>query len=377
MRKHNRVVNGIDRIDMAASLLRGKRLGILTNASGVNSAGASTIDIISEKYDVKVLFAPEHGIRTNLQDGSWNENAVDRETGAKLINIGGENGKKAIEDSLRDLDAVVYDMQDVGARFYTYIYDIARMMRCCAELNKEVIVLDRINPIGGVGIDGMVLDIEHFSSTIGEFAIPIRYGLTIGELAHYINEEEKLGCKLQVVPCGGWNRKSYADETGLLWVNPSPNIPSVDSAVNYIGSCIFEATNISEGRGTTKPFSLIGAPFVDSKRLCDRMNAQRLEGIVFRRAFFTPKFGKYADETCEGVELHIIDRNSYSPFETMLYLYREFSYYREFEAKEHGVCIRFGNDLLCGEFIDPEGILKQAKKEQNNYRKQASKYLMY
>lgn len=370
-----KVLNGVDRLDTASSLLRGKRIGLLTNASGVDRNAVPTVDLIADKYDLTVLFAPEHGIRTNLQDGRWGDDAKDPETGAKLVTV--RHGESEdLKAALEDIDVLVYDIQDVGARFYTYIYCLADLMRLCAGAGREVVVLDRINPIGGTGIEGALLEEKYFSG-IGEFPIPTRYGLTVGELAKFINREYGINCRLNVVPCAGWDRRLFADDTDLLWVNPSPNITSVNCAINYVGTCIFEATNISEGRGTTRPFDLVGAPFVDSARLTQRMTALKLDGVVFRRAFFTPQFGKYAGETCEGVELHIRDRASYSPFETMLYLYRELSYYREFEAKEQSVCLRFGNDSLCGEYVDPEAIMKACAAPLRAYMKKASAYLIY
>lgn len=370
-----KVFNGVDRLDTASSLLRGKRIGLLTNASGVDRNAVPTVDLIADKYDLTVLFAPEHGIRTNLQDGRWGDDAKDPETGAKLVTV--RHGESEdLKAALEDIDVLVYDIQDVGARFYTYIYCLADLMRLCAGAGREVVVLDRINPIGGIGIEGALLEEKYFSG-IGEFPIPTRYGLTVGELAKFINREYGINCRLNVVPCAGWDRRLFADDTDLLWVNPSPNITSVNCAINYVGTCIFEATNISEGRGTTRPFDLVGAPFVDSARLTQRMTALKLDGVVFRRAFFTPQFGKYAGETCEGVELHIRDRASYSPFETMLYLYRELSYYREFEAKEQSVCLRFGNDSLCGEYVDPEAIMKACAAPLRAYMKKASAYLIY
>lgn len=370
-----KVLNGVDRLDTASALLRGKRIGLLTNASGVDRNAVPTVDLIADKYDLTVLFAPEHGIRTNLQDGRWGDDAKDPETGAKLVTV--RHGESEdLKAALEDIDVLVYDIQDVGARFYTYIYCLADLMRLCAGAGREVVVLDRINPIGGIGIEGALLEEKYFSG-IGEFPIPTRYGLTVGELAKFINREYGINCRLNVVPCAGWDRRLFADDTDLLWVNPSPNITSVNCAINYVGTCIFEATNISEGRGTTRPFDLVGAPFVDSARLTQRMTALKLDGVVFRRAFFTPQFGKYAGETCEGVELHIRDRASYSPFETMLYLYRELSYYREFEAKEQSVCLRFGNDSLCGEYVDPEAIMKACAAPLRAYMKKASAYLIY
>lgn len=370
-----KVLNGVDRLDTASSLLRGKRIGLLTNASGVDRNAVPTVDLIADKYDLTVLFAPEHGIRTNLQDGRWGDDAKDPETGARLVTV--RHGESEdLKAALEDIDVLVYDIQDVGARFYTYIYCLADLMRLCAGAGREVVILDRINPIGGIGIEGALLEEKYFSG-IGEFPIPTRYGLTVGELAKFINREYGINCRLNVVPCAGWDRRLFADDTDLLWVNPSPNITSVNCAINYVGTCIFEATNISEGRGTTRPFDLVGAPFVDSARLAQRMTALKLDGVVFRRAFFTPQFGKYAGETCEGVELHIRDRASYSPFETMLYLYRELSYYREFEAKEQSVCLRFGNDSLCGEYVDPEAIMKACAAPLRAYMKKASAYLIY
>lgn len=370
-----KVLNGVDRLDTASSLLRGKRIGLLTNASGVDRNAVPTVDLIADKYDLTVLFAPEHGIRTNLQDGRWGDDAKDPETGARLVTV--RHGESEdLKAALEDIDVLVYDIQDVGARFYTYIYCLADLMRLCAGAGREVVVLDRINPIGGIGIEGALLEEKYFSG-IGEFPIPTRYGLTVGELAKFINREYGINCRLNVVPCAGWDRRLFADDTDLLWVNPSPNITSVNCAINYVGTCIFEVTNISEGRGTTRPFDLVGAPFVDSARLTQRMTALKLDGVVFRRAFFTPQFGKYAGETCEGVELHIRDRASYSPFETMLYLYRELSYYREFEAKEQSVCLRFGNDSLCGEYVDPEAIMKACAAPLRAYMKKASAYLIY
>jgi len=369
------VKNGIDNISSVNSLLRNRKLGLITNASGVNKKGEHIADILADKFELSVLFSPEHGIRTNLQDGLWDgERVKDVDTGADVVSL--KSDAEVIGCALSGVDAVVYDIQDVGARFYTYIYNLSDMMKLCAEKGKDFIVFDRINPIGGTAIEGALLDTK-YASDVGKFAIPTRYGLTVGELAKYLNEEEKIGCKLHVVPVSGWKRKMYADETDLLWVNPSPNIPSVDTAINYTGTCIFEATNISEGRGTTKPFSLIGAPFVDSARLTASMRGLKLDGVVFRRAYFTPKFGKYADELCEGVELHITDRGSYDPFETSIELYRELSYYREFRVREQRACELFGNDMLCGEFVDPDAIIKESRKALSEYKKKAAKYLMY
>jgi len=277
---------------------------------------------------------------------------------------------------LRELDVVVYDIQDVGARFYTYLYNLTHMMKACAAAGVSVVVLDRINPIGGIQIEGEMLDEEKYRSGIGEYAIPTRYGLTVGEFARWVNSEREIRCDLHVVPCEGWKRDCYADETDLLFVNPSPNIPSVNAAINYIGTCIFEATNISEGRGTTRPFDMIGAPFVNSARLCEEMRGYHLPGVLFRRTWFTPMFNKYAGTVCEGVELHITDRRTYRPIETMLYLYRHMCSYSEFESRREGLALRFGTDLLANEY-DIVSFLSRNTDDLFEFRKRCCPYLIY
>ena len=374
--KKTSVQNGIDALQDTAFLLKGKRIGLITNASGVNRRGVATTQLIAEKYNLSVLFSPEHGINSTLQAGFGEESVKDKETGAEIINIY-RPIESEVDASFDKIDIVVYDIQDVGARYYTYLYNLSYLMRKCAKFDKEIVVFDRINPIGGTAIEGCLLDTSRFSSGIGEFEIPIRYGLTVGEFARFINKEYNISCKLNVINCRAWKRSMFGDETDLLWVNPSPNMPSVNAAINYIATCVFEATNISEGRGTTRPFDMIGAPFVDSKRLCDAMNAIKLPGVIFRRVSFSPEFSKYAKETCHGVELHITDRREYSPFEAMLYLYRELSYYKEFDASYNGVCKRVGNDCLCGDFIDPKAIISQNRRALSEYKNKASKYLIY
>ena len=370
-----RVLNGVDRLESAENLLRGRRVGLLTSASGVDRDGIPTYERLARLSRLEVLFAPEHGIRANLQDGLWAEDAIDQETGARLFTLNSRLYER-LPEILRELDIVVYDIQDVGARFYTYLYNLTHMMQACAAAGVPVLVLDRVNPIGGLQIEGEILNESKHRSGIGEYAIPTRYGLTVGEFARWVNAERHLGCELHVVPCEGWRRDMYADETDLLFVNPSPNIPSVNAAINYIGTCIFEATNISEGRGTTRPFDLIGAPFVDSDRLCEEMKKQHLPGVIFRRTWFTPMFQKHAGTVCEGVELHITDRRAYRPIETMLHLYRHMRSYAEFEVRNDGLCLRFGSDLLLGEYDIPAFLSRNAR-ELDAFQKNCNPYLIY
>lgn len=354
------VLNGVDRLETVASQLKGKRVGLITAASGIDRDGIPTYVRLAELSHLEMLFAPEHGIRSNLQDGQWAEDARDEETGARLFTMNRRLYER-LPSLLRELDVVIYDIQDVGARFYTYLYNLTHMMQACASAGVPIMVLDRINPIGGIQIEGEILDETKHRSGIGEYAIPTRYGLTVGEFAQWVNAERSIGCDLRVIPCEGWRRDVYADETDLLFVNPSPNIPSVNAAVNYIGTCIFEATNISEGRGTTRPFDMIGAPFVDSARLCAEMKGYHLPGVIFRRVWFTPMFNKHAGTVCEGVELHITDRRSYRPIETMLYLYRHMKSYPQFEAKADGLALRFGSTFLSGDYDIPSFLARNAQ----------------
>lgn len=373
----NTVLNGADRLELAEKHLKGMRVGVLTCASGVTKRAVPTYKIVSEKYKLTTLFAPEHGIHTNLQAGDWGKVKKDDETGADLFNLSSK-GAEDIDRALSLCDVVVYDIQDVGARFYTYIYNLTYLMRECGKRNIPILILDRIDPIGGY-IQGSPLCEESCSSFIGEYNIPTRYGLTVGELASYFNRTKNINCKLDIIPLSGWKREMYADETDLLWVNPSPNIPSVGCALNYIGTCIFEATNVSEGRGTTRPFDLIGSPFANSLKLYREMNALKIDGVVFRRAYFTPVSGKWAGQLCEGVELHITDRRAYDPFLTGLMLYSKFSEYKDFSSNSRSLSLRIGtNEFDSG--CDTASVLKYCEKCTKYceaFKKETESYIMY
>jgi uncharacterized protein YbbC (DUF1343 family) len=264
----------------------------------------------------------------------------------------------------------------VGARFYTYLCNLTQLMRACRLAGKPLVVLDRPNPIANTHCEGLLLDESRFSSFIGEFAVPTRYGLTVGEYAAYVNTEKGIGCDLTVLPCLGWTPDTYYDETDLLFVNPSPNIPSVNTAINYIGGCVYEATNLSEGRGTTRPFDYLGAPFVDGDRLYREMVGLNLPGVVFRRISFTPVFNKHAGEVCHGVELHITDREAYEPFRTMLYMFKHFKTYPEFTCRRDGLALRVGQDVLLEDY-DPEVLLAEEKKAMAAYCEIVEKYRLY
>ena len=314
-----RLVLGNERLlDTAFPLIAGKRLGLITNPSGVDSCLRATADQLHQVQGVElvVLFGPEHGIRGDAADGTPVDATRDQQTGVLAHSLYGER-RQPNEAMLRNLDALIFDIQDVGVRFYTYLYTMSLSMVACAHRGLPFIVLDRPNPIGGSAVEGNVLD-PAFASFVGLYPIPIRYGMSVGELARLFNEEFSLGADLHVVEMHGWQRSSYWETTGLPWLPPSPNMPTVDTAVVYPGMCYFEGTNISEGRGTTKPFEQVGAPFIEAARLADQLNTLELPGTLFRPVYFQPSAGKYAGDTCQGIQVHVLDRRIFQPVRTGL-----------------------------------------------------------
>lgn len=310
---------GIDNIDKYLSIFEGKRVGLITNPTGVNSEFKSTIDIMNEKTNLTALFGAEHGIRGDIQAGEIVGNYKDDKTGILVYSLYGKN-KKPTEEMQKDVDILVFDIQDVGVRCYTYLYTMAYAMESAAELGKTFVVFDRPNPIGGEIVEGNILDLE-YKSFVGLYPITQRYGLTIGELAKLFNEEFKIGCDLAVIPMENWNRDMYYDETGLPFIWPSPNMPTIETELVYSGTTIFEGTNISEGRGTTKPFETIGAPWLNAYKLSDAMNEMGLDGVYFRPVCFTPTFSKQQGLLCRGVQLHVTDRNIFKPVKTGVSLF--------------------------------------------------------
>ncbi len=356
-RKKTIVSCGIDREDELDGYLSGKKVALLTAASGVNKQGVSTYDVIAQRASLDLLFTPEHGLYSAMQDGKFGGEAgsIHPGTGARMYGLT-SRGLPGFAELLRTVDIAVYDIQDVGARFYTYLCNLTQLMRAAGEAGIPLLVLDRPNPLGGLVTEGLILDENHFSSFVGEYAIPTRYGLTVGEYARYVQAVYHIDCDLHVLPCLGWRRDMYYDETDLLWVNPSPNIPSVNTCFNYIGSCVYEATNLSEGRGTTRPFDWIGAPFVDGEALCREMTSLGLPGVVFRPICFTPLFNKHAGDVCQGVELHITNRDAYRPFLTMLHMFTHFKRYSDFTVRREGLSLRIGRDVLMDSYT-PESLL--------------------
>ncbi len=310
------VLAGIDRIHQFAHLLSG-RLGLITGASGMTADGRTSIDALREKYDLRVLLAPEHGIHGVLGPGETVTGGIDPLSGLPVYSLFEDkifSENTAEKDrvhmppaaALAAVDTLVFDLQDVGSRYYTYASTLFYAMRAAGMAGKRLVVLDRPNPIGGTQVEGNTHREELFSF-IGLTPVPIRHGMTLGELALYYRGEHGICCDLHVIPVSGWRRQMYYDETGLPFTPPSPNLPTMESVVVYNGTCMLEGTNVTVGRGTTTPFTLIGAPYIDPVQLAGEMNALGLPGLRFAPAWFRPEWGKHAHTGCAGVRLHVTD----------------------------------------------------------------------
>jgi uncharacterized protein YbbC (DUF1343 family) len=292
-------------------LLEGKNFGLLTNPTGINANYRSTIDVCAELKSAKLtaLFACEHGIRAEKQAGDMFEDEVDERLGIPVYSLFGEVYKPTAK-MLDGLDAVVYDIQDLGVRFYTYLTTLIYLMESCAEHGKQVIVLDRPNPLGGQRIEGGLLQ-DGFYSLVGGWKMPASTGLTIGECATLVNNQMVKPCDLHVIRLQNWRRDMEYPQTGLPWLMPSPNMPTMDTVRVFTGNCLFEGTNLSEGRGTTKPFEVFGAPWLDSERLCKTINDLRFPGVYFHPFVFSPTFQKHKGELCHGVMTYVTEPKVY------------------------------------------------------------------
>jgi len=298
--------------------LGGASVGLVTNPTGVTSRLESTLDALHSHPDVdlRAVFGPEHGARGDVQDALPIGGYVDEATGLPVHSLYGDHTEPTPE-MMDGLDALIFDIQDCGARFYTYVSTLTRCMEAARKGGLRVVVLDRPDPINGLQVEGGILE-SGFESFIGLHPVPYRHGLTVGELASLINE--KLRCELEVVELEGWSREMWYDETGLPWVQPSPNMPTLDSATVFPGTCLFEGVNASEGRGTTRPFEYLGAPWVDGRRWAESMNGLRLPGARFRACHFTPAFWRFTGERCGGLQVHVTDRDEYRPVEAGIHL---------------------------------------------------------
>ena len=308
---------GIDELIASSGRLRGRRVGLVANAASLDGSFRDTASRLASEPGITLaaLFGPQHGFRVTAQDNMIE--TPHETTGRQRLPVYSlySETREPTAEMLRDLDALVIDLPDVGTRVYTFIYTMANCLRAARRHDLPVIVCDRPNPIGGEAIEGPVLEPE-YASFVGQFSIPLRHGLTMGELARLFNDGFGIGATLDVVRMRGWQRSMYFDATGLPWAMPSPNIPTLDTALAYAGAVLFEGTNLSEGRGTTRPFELIGAPWLDAESLADSLNRAGLPGVHARPSRFQPTFQKHAGMACGGCQLHVTDRHSFAPVRT-------------------------------------------------------------
>ena len=302
---------------LESGTLRGKRLGLVSNPASVDHRLRHIVDLMlaDAQIDVAALFGPQHGFRSDVQDNMIETPHAEFEAGGRkrvpLYSLYSDTREPTAE-MLRDVDTLVIDLQDIGTRIYTYMYTMANCMRAARKRGIKVIVCDRPNPIGGVEVEGITLEPGN-ESFVGQFPIPTRHGMTIGELARLFNEHFAIGADLEISQMSGWKRQMYWDETHLPWVMPSPNIPTLDSALAFPGTVHIEGTNASEGRGTTRPFELVGAPWIQAEAFAAALNKRELPGVYFRPVVFEPTFQKHARVACGGCQIHVLDRHAFKP----------------------------------------------------------------
>ncbi|MBI4212530.1 MAG: DUF1343 domain-containing protein [Deltaproteobacteria bacterium] len=313
---------GIDRLlDEERRLLEGKRLGLLAHKASVNAEGLHTVRrLLSDRaFQVTALFGPEHGLATYTQDMEAVATVNDPTSGLPVYSLYGDSiaSLSPTPEMLDKIDMLIVDLQDIGSRYYTYIWTTVLAMKACAQAKKTMVICDRPNPINGVTVEGPGIA-RGFESFVGLHSLPIRHAMTIGEIAQYFNKHEKIGCKLEVMHMEGWKREKHWPDLNLPWINPSPNMRSHHAALLYPGMCLLEGTNVSEGRGTEAPFDLIGAPFIRSGELLDYFSALSLPGLTASAITFTPTMQKWANEPCQGLQWQITDKTAFKSYLTGL-----------------------------------------------------------
>ena len=372
-------LHGIEREEAVDSAFSGKRIGLITNPTGVNRGFRATIDILAEKYELKALYAPEHGVRGNVQAGGKVESFDDEKTKVRVYSMYRDN---VDADIFSVVDVIAYDIQDVGARFYTYIYTLTTAMEWAARLDKRVVVLDRYNPLGLNRLEGAILE-ERFWSGVGKYGLPARYALTVGEFARYANDVGNIGCDLEVIPCKDLKRSDDFRTLGVDWVLPSPNLPSYESALAYIGTVLLEGTNMSEGRGTTKPFEMIGAPYLRAGEVIKYIESLGLCGFKLRECCFTPTFSKHAGELCRGFQIHITDPDAFEPFKLGLlmldYIRKTHSELtiRDVDKDNAFINLLLGTDAFLRDDFDAERFIEAQEQPLKDFREQIKQYFIY
>jgi len=380
-------------LDEKLEVLRGQRVGLVCNQSSVlPDTFHHAADVFHEnaKINLTTLFGPQHGIRGDVQYNMIETPHVrDSRTGIMVYSLYSET-REPTEEMLADVDTIVVDLQDVGCRIYTFVYTMANCMRAAKKFGKRVVVCDRPNPINGNAIEGNITE-DAFRSFVGQFALPTRHGMTIGELAKMFNEHFGIGCELEVVEMTRWTRNMWGDQTGLPWILPSPNIPDVDTCVVFPATVHIEGTELSEGRGTTLPFFLNGAPFIDPYAWAAELRKFDIPGVAFREAYFRPTFCEFAGETCAGIQLHVTDREAFTPVilgiamvKTAYEIYPD-----KFQWRQSDYEYEFGKnpfDVICGtdkirKQIESEVALKEIDDSWNEglkgFKEARKPYLLY
>lgn len=376
---------GVENLQDFAHLLKGKRLGLVTSPTGLTRDFVSTVDLLHEQFHLAALFSPEHGVRGDQEAGGLIETYRDERTGVPVYSLYRQDSKRLTPEMLDQVDMVVYDIQDAGARFYTFIYTMLYALEDCAKAGKAFMVLDRPNPLGGAVVEGNRLR-EGFQSFVGNYpGLAIRYGMTAGELALMANDQLGLKAELHVARLKDWSRHMLFPDTGNLWVPPSLGLPRFGTTLLYPGTCLIEGTNLSEGRGTPLPFELIGAPYLDGERLAAELNHLSLPGVRFRSAHFKPSFSKHQGELCHGVQIHVTDHRTLRPVETGIRLidtlrgnWEEFAFLEPFrEGGRPFIDLLWGDNLLREGALPVEALLEQLQEESASFAKEKESYHLY
>src|SRR5688572_12988981 len=377
---------------VSSGRLRGLRVGVVCNHASVDRGFHHIIDRLAAEEGVTLaaIFGPQHGFRSDVQDNMIETpHRDDASRRVPVYSLYSETREPTAE-MLEGLDVLIIDLQDIGARIYTYIYTMANCLRACGRHGVPVIVCDRPNPINGIDVEGATL-VRGYESFVGLFPIPMRHGMTIGELAKLFNETFALGAAVEVARMEGWQREIYGDAAGLPWVLPSPNMPTLDTAIVYPGTVLFEGTMLSEGRGTTRPFELVGAPGVDAERFAREMNALGLPGAYFRAAMFEPTFQKHAKQPCGGCQIHVTDRAAFQPVLAGVALIAAFQRLNpetfawrpppyEYEHKKLPFDILAGSDVLRRQIesgMPPADIADTWREDEEAFRKDRKPFLLY
>jgi len=389
------VRTGLDVLRLQAfAPLHGMRIGLVTHPAAVDGQLRHASELLASAPGVQLaaLFGPEHGWQGEAQDLIGVRDSHDPNSGLRVYSLYGDSfdSLRPTEEQLRGLDALVIDLQDIGSRYYTFQATMLLCLQATARSKLRTFVLDRPNPLGGTVIEGPLLR-PGFESFVGIHSIVSRHGLTIGELARMYQAERHLTLNLEVILCEGWRREMTLDQASLPWVLPSPNMPTLETAFVYPGQCLLEGTNLSEGRGTTRPFELCGAPWIDARKLCELLQDKELPGAVFRPAWFRPTFHKFAGQTCAGVQIHVVDRKAYQPVRASLAVLaalralsaNRFAWRREpyeFVADRPAIDLLFGSDrerLALEGGRSPSEIARAWEGEEEAFRQRRKAFLLY